>query len=142
MGVMFIQSGNTINASEARDRLIKALNKQKTGQKIETVPLNMTSIADAENEGARTGCRMVLVTVLRDVRHTEMKTGASPYGVATPTIQTTVTVEYSLWGVGDSTSLASKSLSSQLASSAQEIINQQMSDVAKEVLKALKKLGG
>jgi VWFA-related protein len=134
--VPVMRSGvNTVSVTEARDRLVKALNRLKPDKKlnasVRAVPLEETPGQKAMAEASEKGCLFLLSTYLTDLRissvlkPSEMNSGDL---VAYPIFSTTI--EYELTRAVDGTPFGTGSVKEEDTTSLTEVVRRAVNHLA------------
>ncbi len=136
VGVTVLGSASGITGTAGRDRLVKALNKQKKSP-VQAVPLEAGDQISAE--ARQKNCNFVVLTTVTEA-HNEGGAFGKP-GQTTNIPEYHTTVEYKLYRVSDATVAASGSAKAQDIGSQGEVVEQALDRVATKVVADIKKVG-
>jgi hypothetical protein len=132
VGVTVLGSANGITAEAGRDRLVKALNKQKKTQ-IQAVPLEGSGGDQVSADARQKNCTFVVFTTLTEA-HSESQATQTGTGVSFTNIpQFHATVEYKLYRLSDSTPVATGFAKAQDIGSQGDVVGQVLDRVAPKV---------
>ncbi len=130
VGVTVLGSAAGITGTAGRDRLVKALNKQKKSH-VEAIPIDATTSDQISPEARQKNCVFLLFTTQTEA-HNEGGASGKP-GQTTNIPEYHATVEYKLYRVADSTVAASGSAVAQDIGSEGDVVLQALDNVAKKV---------
>jgi len=142
VGVPLLRSDDkTVSAIEMRDRLVKALNRQKPDKKrrlsLEVVTLETAPGGDAIAEAKAKNCRFVLSTLLTDL-HTSSKTAGTDLAEVAVF---DATVAYRLVRASDGLLIAIGSAKAQETTSLPGVVREAMAQVADKAIADIAKAG-
>jgi hypothetical protein len=146
IGVAALRSGtDKVSVTEARDRLVKALNQQKPDKKlklrVQAVGLDASQGSVALSEAREKSCQFVLFNHLTDLLSSEKSLPSSMTGTLDTIPVFNAKVEYQLERVVDGAEYAIGSAKSEEASSIKDAVMGAMSQLAGTVFAELKKGG-
>jgi len=146
IAVALMRSGtNQVSASEARDRLVKALNQHKVDKKskirIHAVPLTESETSKALAEARDTACQFVLFSHLTDVQKSEKMVPTDLQGSVNYEPLVTAKIAYQLHRVLDDVELAAGSGKAEGASSLPDAVFQTMSQLSEQIIADLRRVG-
>ena len=146
IGVAVLRSGtDKVSVTEARDRLVKALNQQKPDKKLnlrtQAVGLEASQGSAALAEAREKNCQFILFSRLTDLLTSEKSVPSSMTGTIDTFPVFAAKVEYQLERVADNAEYAVGSAKSENASSMKDSVMDAMSQLAGAVFAELKKGG-
>src|ERR1700674_3848722 len=146
IGVAVLRSGTEkVSVTEARDRLVKALNQQKPDKKlklrVQAISLKASQGSIVLTEAREKTCQFVLFSHLTDLLTSEKSAPSSMTGTIDTFPVFAAKVEYQLERVLDSAEYAVGSAKSQDASSMRDAVMDAMSQLAGAVFAELKRGG-
>jgi VWFA-related protein len=146
IGVAVLRSGTEkVSVTEARDRLVKALNQQRPDKKlklrVQAISLEASQGSIALTAAREKNCQFVLFSHLTDLLTSEKSVPSSMTGTLDTLPVFAAKVEYQLERVLDSAEYAVGSAKSQDASSMRDAVMDAMSQLAGAVFAELKKGG-
>src|SRR5208337_46960 len=130
VGVTVLGGAIGITPAAGRDRLVKALNKQKKAQ-VQAVPIEASGGDQVSAEAREKNCAFVVFTTVTEAHNEGGETGKP--GQTTNIPQYYTTVEYKLYRVSDATVVASGSAKAQDIGSQGDVVQQALDNVAKKV---------
>ncbi len=132
VGVTVLGSAAGITGEAGRDRLVKALNKQKKSQ-MQAVPLTSSAGVQISEEARQTNCQFVVFTTLTEA-HAESHNEGAKAGMSTNIPEYHANVEYKLYRISDpATPVATGSAKAHDIGSQGEVVGQALDSVAKKV---------
>jgi hypothetical protein len=137
VGVTVVGSAAGITGAAGRDRLVKALNKQKKTP-VQAVPIEASGGDQISAEGRQKNCVFILFTTVTEA-HEEGGASGKP-GQTTNIPEYHTTVDYKLYRVSDATVALSGSGKAQDIGSQGEVVGQALDNVAKKVTADIKTL--
>jgi len=146
IGVAVLRSStDKVSATEARDRLVKALNQQKPDRKLklrlQAVPLEASQGSTAVNEAREKSCQFVLFSHLTDLLTSEKMVPNVSTGALDSVPTVTAKASYELEQTVDGAEYAIGSAKVDDASSIRDALMDAMSQLAVAVFSELKKGG-
>ena len=138
VGVTVLGSASGLTGAAGRDRLVKALTKQKKSQ-VQAVPIEAAGGDQISAEARQKNCIFLLFTTQTEA-HNEGGASGKP-GQTTNIPEYHTTVEYKLYRVSDSTVVASGSAKAQDIGSLGEVVGQALDRVATKVVADVKSAG-
>jgi VWFA-related protein len=146
IGVALLRSGtDKVSVTEARDRLVKALDRQKVDKKkkipIQALGLDASQASTALAEAKAKNCRFVLLSHLTHLQTSENSIPGATQGAIDYVPVFTARVEYELRRVIDGAEYAVGSAKAEDSSSLRDAVLQAMGRIAHEVTAALDKGG-
>ena len=138
VGVTVLGSAIGITPAAGRDRLVKALNKQKKAQ-VQAVPIEASGGDQVSAEAREKNCAFVVFTTVTEA-HNEGGASGKP-GQTTNIPEYHTTVEYKLYRVSDATVAATGSAVAQDIGSLGEVVQQALDHVAPKVVNDIKNMG-
>ena len=138
VGVAVLGSASGLTGVAGRDRLVKALNKQKKSP-VQAVSIEANGGDQISAEARQKNCVFLLFTTQTEA-HNEGGASGKP-GQTTNIPEYHATVEYKLYRVSDSTLAASGSAVAQDIGSQGDVVEQALDNVAKKVSADIKNAG-
>ncbi|HME32557.1 MAG TPA: hypothetical protein VKG65_07385 [Terriglobales bacterium] len=135
VGVTVLGSAAGITGAAGRDRLVKALNKQKKSP-VQAVPIQASGGDQVSAEAREKNCAFVVFTTQTEA-HNEGGASGKP-GQTTNIPEYHTTVEYKLYRVSDATMVASGSAKAQDIGSLGDVVQQALDRVATKVAADIK----
>ncbi|HME33017.1 MAG TPA: hypothetical protein VKG65_09725 [Terriglobales bacterium] len=139
VGVTVLGSAFGITGAAGRDRLVKALNKQKKSQ-VQAVPLEGSGGDQVSADARQKNCEFVVFTTLTEA-HMESQTQGTRAGELTNIPEYHATVEYKLYRLSDATPVATGSAKAHDIGSQGEVVEQTLDRVATKVAADIKNTG-
>ncbi len=130
VGVTVLGSATGITGAAGRDRLVKALNKQKKSP-VQAVPLEASGGDQISAEAREKNCAFVVFTTQTEAHGQSHITGKPGFEANVPSFH--ATVEYKLYRLSDATPVASGSVKAEDIGSQGDVVQQALDNVAKKV---------
>jgi hypothetical protein len=137
VGVVVLGNANGITPTAGRDRLVKALNKQKKSQ-VQAVPLEGSGGDQASADARQKNCEFVVFTTVTEAHAESQATQTGTGGSFTNNPEFHATVEYKLYRLSDATPVATGSARAHEIGSQGEVVGQALDNVAKKVVVDIK----
>jgi VWFA-related protein len=144
VGVTLLHSDDkAISAIDFRDRLVKALNRQKADKKrhlsVEVVALETAPGTEAGTEAKEKKCQFVLTTLLTDLYTSSVVKPNGSNTVEVPLFH--ATVEYQLARASDGVLVAAGSAKAEETTTLPEVVREAMAQVADKAIAEIAKTG-
>jgi len=130
VGITVLGSANGITPAAGRDRLVKALNKQKKSQ-LQAVPIEASGGDQISAEAREKNCAFVVFTSQTEALGQSHITGKPGFESNVPSFH--ATVEYKLYRISDATPVATGSAKAEDVGSQGDVVQQALDNVAKKV---------
>ena len=135
VGVTALGSATAITGTAARDRLVKALNKQKKAD-VQAVPIDASAGDKISAEGREKNCVYVLLTTLTEAQGVGGASGKPGQTSNVPEFY--ATIEYKLYRVSDATMVGNGSAKAHDIGSMAEVVEQALDRVATKAIASVK----
>ena len=140
VGVTVLGSANGITPEAGRDRLVKALNKQKKAH-VQAVALEGSGGDQVSADARQKNCEFVVFTTVTEAHAESQATQTGTGGSFTNIKEFHATVEYKLYRLSDATPVATGSAKAQDIGSQGDVVGQALDRVAPKVAADVKSAG-